>query len=166
MSIILELTQDDFNTKYAPLALLMLVYRHTGWLTPLQEVGLTMKKRRFTPLDKLLQVLFSMLAGCEYISEVNVKLRPELALAQVWDWPRFAEQSTLSETLDQLTLTHLPAFRRAVRHIWRQHSWTLRHDWRGFLLLDVDLCGLPCGQQGEQGQKGYFSGKKTRRDGS
>jgi len=35
------------------------------------------------------------------------------------------------------------------------------HDWHGFLWLDFDLSGLPCGQQADGSQKGFFSGKKT-----
>jgi hypothetical protein len=33
----------------------------------------------------------------------------------------------------------------------------MNHDWRGYLWLDYDLSGLPCGKQAEASQKGYFS---------
>lgn len=108
------------------------------------------------------QVLVSILAGCETLSELNSKLKYELPLAQVGHWPRFADQSTLSETLDALTLMNLTQLERAVQTIWQRHSATLQHDWRGFLWLDFDLSGLPCSPQAEQSTKGYFSGKKTR----
>lgn len=166
MNIELGLAAGSFNTKYAPLALLMWGYRHTGRLNPLQTVEMAMKTCTFTPIDKLLQVLFSMLADCEYIAEVNTKLKAERKLAQIWDWERFADQSVLSETLERLSLTQLAALREASQTIWRGRSSTLAHDWRGFLLLDLDLSGLPGGRQAEQSTRGYFSGKKTLRDGN
>jgi hypothetical protein len=81
-------------------------------------------------------------------------------LAQVWQFDRFADQSNLSLTLDQLSLTNLTELEQVVRTIWRQSSRTLQHDWRGYLEFDLDLSGLPCGQEAEGSEKGYFSGKK------
>jgi hypothetical protein len=74
---------------------------------------------------------------------------------------QFAEQSTLSRTLDELTLKQIDQLRAASASIWHQHSQTVSHDWRGFLWLDFDLSGLPCGKQGEGSRAGYFSDKKT-----
>ena len=48
--------------------------------------------------------------------------------------------------------------------VWRSNSLTMHHDWRGYLWLDFDLSGLPCGKQAEESQKGYFSGKRTSLD--
>jgi hypothetical protein len=125
-----------------------------------------MKTRAFSPADKLTQVLVSILAGCETLSEVNPRLQSEGHLAAVWGWPRFADQSTLSRTLDALTLKQIDQLRQGTTSIWRTHSRTLSHDWRGYLWLDFDLSGLPCSPQAEESQKGYFSGKKTPPDAS
>jgi hypothetical protein len=130
-------------------------------LKPLEAVDIGMKTVEYTPVSKLRQVCLSILAGCEYLAEVNTCLRPDSTLAQVWGLERFAEQSILSRTLDALTLTQIGQLRAAVTSIWRQHSQALGHDWRGFLWLDFDLSGLPCGAQAQASTKGYFSGKKT-----
>lgn len=161
MTLRLELTDRACNTQHAPLAVLLWLYRHTQRLTPLTEVAVAMQSRTFTPPDKLIQMLISMLAGCTYLSEVNTQLRVEAALARVWPWSHFAEQSGLQKTLDQLSLTNLAQLRTATDAIWRQHSRTVVHDWRRHLCLDLDLSGLPCGAQAEASTKGYFSGKKT-----
>jgi hypothetical protein len=129
---------------------------------PLEEVQIPMKERDFSPASKLTQVLLSILGGCVTLSEVNVKLRDEHGLANVWRWERFADQSSLSRTLDALTLKQIHELREAVTLIWRNTGQTLQHDWRGYLWLDFDLSGLPCSKQAEESQKGYFSGKKTR----
>jgi hypothetical protein len=155
------LTDKLVNTQYASLAVLSAHYQQKLTLEPLEEVRIPLKTRDFSPCDKLIQVLLSILAGCETLSEVNVRLKPELGLAKVWQWDRFADQSSLSRTLDALTLKQIDRLRGATARIWRSHSLTRGHDWRGHLWLDFDLSGLPCGKQAEESRKGYFSGKKT-----
>ncbi len=161
MSIEFGLTKELVNTQYAPLAALIFHFEHTQRLNPLDWVLIPIKTRDFSPTSKLKQVLFSMLAGCEYLAEVNIKLKPEQVLAQVCHLDRISDQSTLSRTLDALTLMNIDQLRAAVTTIWQQDSQTLAHDWRGFLWFDFDLSGLPCGKQAQEGKKGFFSGKKT-----
>jgi len=161
MTIEFGLTDELTNTQYAPLAALSVHYQQNLTLKPLAGVRIPVKTRDFSPCDKLIQVLLSVLAGCETLSEVNVRLRPEANLARLWQWGRFADQSCLSRTLDALTLKQIDQLRAATVHIWRSGSLTTQHDWRGYLWLDFDLSGLPCGKQAEESQKGYFSGKKT-----
>ncbi len=164
MTIEFGLTDELVNTQYAPLAALSAHYQKNLTLKPLEEVQMPMKERDFSPSDKLIQVLLSILAGCETLSEVNNRFKPEVGLARVWQWERFADQSCLSRTLDALTLKQIDQLREVVTLIWRSHSLAMRHDWRGYLWLDFDLSGLPCGKQAEESQKGYFSGKKTSQD--
>lgn len=163
MNIEYGLTDDELvNTKYAPLAALAVYYQQNLTLRPLERVQIPMKERGFSPASKLTQVLLSILSGCVTLSEVNVKLREEHGLAHAWRWERFADQSSLSRTLDALTLKQIDELREAVTLSWRDTGQTLQHDWRGYLWLDFDLSGLPCSKQAEESQKGYFSGKKTR----
>lgn len=163
MTIEFGLTNELVNTQYAPLAALSVHCQQNLTLKPLKEVHIPVKKRDFSPSDKLIQVLLSILAGCETLFEVNVRLKAEVGVARVWQWERFADQSCLSRTLDALTLKQIDQLREAVTLIWRSHSLTMCHDWRSYLWLDFDLSGLPCGKQAEKSQKGYFSGKKTSR---
>lgn len=153
--------EANINTQYAPLALLAAHSQQNQTLKPLERVDVAMKTVRYSPSSKLEQVLLSILAGCEYLSEINCRLKSEQALAQVWHLDSFADQSMLSRTLDRLTQMNIDQLRSAATSIWQQHSQTKHHDWRGYLLLDYDLSGLPSGQQGEGSTKGYFSGKKT-----
>lgn len=161
MAIEIGLTNEFTNTQYAPLAVLAVHYQQHQVLAPLEQVQIPLKERDFGPTDKLIQVFLSLLAGCETLSEVNLRLKPEVGLATVWGWERFADQSNLSRTLDALTLTNIDQLRQSTTAIWWTHSQVRQHDWRGFLWLDFDLSGLPCGPQAEASQKGYFSGKKT-----
>lgn len=164
MSIEIGLTKKYINTQYAPLAALLAHYQTNRILEPLEKVAFAMKKRVFTPIDKLEQIFVSILAGCETISEVNTKLDAEIHLANIGEWPYFTDQSNLSRMLDELTQKQIDQIRHATTSIWRTNSRTYQHDWRGYLWLDFDLSGLPCSPRAEESQKGYFSGKKTSLD--
>jgi len=166
MTIKIEMADAPFNTQYAPLAVLATHYQHQRTFQALLELGLPGKQRDFSPEDKLLQTMLSMLAGCATLFEVNPRLKSERALAHSWDWPRFADQSTLSRTLDQLTLKQIAALRGSTTAIWWNNSRIRHHDWRGYLWLEYDLSGLPCSASAEASEKGYFSDKKTSLDGS
>jgi hypothetical protein len=158
------LTSGPCNTKYAPLAALGWRFRQSGTLKPLQNVPSGVGKPTFSTAGKLVQVLVSMLAGCEYIYEVNSRLRTEFALAQAWGFERYLEQSSLALVLNELSRTQLAQIEQAIRAIWAANSRAVRHDWRGFLRLDLDLSGLPCGKGAQGSEKGYFRGKKTPPD--
>lgn len=166
MNIEFGITDEPFNTQYAPLTALIAHYQHNQMFAPLEKVDLQMKIRDFSPVCKLKQILLSILAGCETLTAFNIQLDGEASLATIWGWERFADQSTLSRTLDALTLMNIEQLRTATTAIWRSISRTRQHDWRGFLLLDFDLSGLPCSPRAEASQKGYFSGKKTSLDAS
>ena len=164
MSIEIGFTKKHINTQYAPLAALLAHYQTNLTLEPLGKVPFSMKKRDFSPIDKLEQILVSILAGCETISEVNTRLDAETHLAKVGKWSHFTDQSNLSRMLDGLTLKQIDQIRHATTSIWRMNSKTNQHDWRGYLWLDFDLSGLPCSPRAEESQKGYFSDKKTSLD--
>jgi hypothetical protein len=160
MTLEFALTDENCNTQYGPLAALLVHYQKQKTLGPLAEVPIPIKKYDYSPASKLEQVLLSILAGCETLTEFNTKVRPEQALAKVRGLEQFSDQSNLSRTLDALTLMNLEQLGQAIDQIWQPHSQIQHHDWRGFLWLDFDLSGLPCGKQAQASQKGYFSGKK------
>jgi len=166
MRVELDTTDELTNTQFAPVAALMAYYEAQKVLEPLQSVTSVAQKGDFTLPEKLEQVVWSILTGCQYISVVNTKLRPERTLAQVKRIDHFAEQSTLALALNELTQMNLTQLEASVRQISQRCSRMGQHDWRGFLMLDFDLSGLPCGKQAEGSKKGYFSGKKMSPDGN
>jgi hypothetical protein len=161
MDIKIGFTEELTNTSYAPLVALFALYQHNHLFQPLESVQIPMRKRDFEPHEKLTQVLLSMMAGCETLSEFNPRLKHEQVLAQVLDKLCLSDQSGLSRTLDALTLKQIDELRTSTGQIWRPLSRVIKRDWRKYLWLDFDLSGLPCGPQAESSQKGYFAGKKT-----
>lgn len=166
MSIEFGFTEELTNSQYAPLAALCVHYQRNQTLEPLVGVKIPIRERDFDTAHKLIQILLSILSGCMTLSEVNSRLKPELGLANIWGWDRFADQSSLSRTLDALTLKNIEQLHDSVTAIWRKCSQLKEHDWRSYLWLDFDLSGLPCSPRAQESQKGYFSDKKMLLDGS
>jgi hypothetical protein len=163
MTIEIGFTEELVNTQYAPLAALCAHYQHQHILEPLEQVQIPLKTRDFSPKDKLIQILVSILASCGPLYEVNPRLGCETGLAAIWGWPRFADQSSLSRTLDALTLKQMEQLRQSSAQIWQRGSQVKAHDWRGYLWMDFDLSGLTCSPRAQESQKGYFNGKKRHR---
>ena len=166
MTIEIAFTEELTNSQYAPLAALCAHYQRNHMLEPLAGVEIPIRERDFNSADKLIQILLSILTGCVTLSEVNSRLKPELGLATIWSWDRFADQSSLSRTLDALTLKNIEQLRASTTTIWRTCSQIRKHDWRSYLWLDFDLSGLPCSPRAQESQRGYFSDKKTPLGGS
>ncbi len=164
MKLEIGCTPELTNTRFAPLAVLSALYQQQKWFEPLQQVQIPMRNRYFEPSSKLIQVLLSILAGCETLSEVNPSLKQEKGLAAIWGWERFADQSSLSRTLDELTLKNIVSLRSSIDQIGKPISQVSGRDWRKFLWLDFDLSTLPCGPLAQESLKGYFPDKKMLRD--
>ena len=131
MTVEFGLTQELVNTQYAPLAALFVRYQQKQVFQPLEQAQIQGKVRYFSPTSKLLQLMLSILAGCNTLVEVNTRLGSEVALAKAWGWLRFADQSNLSRMLDQLTLKQIEQLRTACTQIWRTNSQTVGHDCPG-----------------------------------
>jgi hypothetical protein len=157
-------TDELTNTSYAPLVALFAHYQRHNLFQPLENIQIPMRKRDFEPHEKLKQVLLSILADCETLSEVNPRLKQENVLARVLGISRLSDLSSLSRTLDALTLKQIDELRASTRQIWQTFSRVMARDWRKYLWLDFDLTGLPCGALAEASQKGYFAEKKRPAD--
>lgn len=164
MNIEIGLTENEVNTQFAPLAVVLARHQTQNALEILQKVPISIKTRDYSAADKLEQVLISILAGCETLSELTPKLKTEYALAELCGWKHFSDQSNLSRFLDELTLKQIDDLRQSTRAIWWPNSQVRNHNWRGYLWLDFDLSGLPCSAKAQESQKGFFSDKKTPLD--
>ena len=151
------------QTNFAPLGVLGYCLTRTNFLWPtLTAVHLPLKAVDHTPASKLLDVLVSILAGCRALSQVNTRLRPDLALARAWGRITFADQSSLSRTLDSFRDQHVQQLRQASALLFRRQSQTLCHPFsEEWLWLDLDLTPLPASKHAEASTKGKISPKKT-----
>ena len=162
MSLTIRLEEMRQETNYAPLGVVGYCLNQSKFLEPIwQRIELELKTVEHEPRAKLQDVLVSILSGCRAISQVNTRLRPELALAQAWGRRRFADQSMLARTLDACGPSQVERMRQGSAQLLRQHSAVFAHNFeQEWLYLDVDLTPLPISKKAQDSTKGKFE-KKT-----
>ena len=152
-------------TARASLAAFGLRFQRWGvWDVVRQQVCIKQKVRAHQPLDKLLDCFINILAGGSGLVEINLLVRPDVAVQRAFGRRTCAEQSTISDTLMACTPDNVHQLRTAVQIILQQHSQSYQHDYAAvWQVLDIDTTGLPAGRLGEGVTKGYFAGRKSCR---
>ena len=129
-----------------------------------QRVQIAQKTVKDRPIDKVYDGWIAMLAGTHGLVEINSRLRAEPGLQAAFGRSRCAEQSVVQQTLDACTPENVQQMEEAMDEIYRQHGQGCHHDYRrAYLLLDVDLSGMPCGPKAAFASKGYFANQRNRR---
>jgi len=164
MATTIRLTMMPQDTGFVPLGVVGYCLTRTDFLAPVfADLALPIKEVDHSPEAKLIDVLVSLLAGCRAISQVNTRIRPDLALARAWGRECFAEQSTLARTLDAFSPEHVAQLRRGGEALFRRESRVLRHNFdQDWLWLDIDLTPLPASKHAEESSKGKIGDKKNR----
>ncbi|HEU0000324.1 MAG TPA: transposase [Ktedonobacteraceae bacterium] len=164
MSQSTTLLDPQFSSS-ASLAGLVAHLRARGVLDDLRQgVHIRQKTVKDRPQDKLLDILLVLLAGAQSLVQLNTLLRDDAAVQQAAGRTRCAEQSVAQQTLDAATAENVTELQQVLTTLIQRHSQVAHHSFRAaWLLLDVDLTGLPAGKQAEQSVKGYFSEPGSRR---
>ncbi|GEM_PF-1300652 len=154
-------------TRFAPLVAFGFMCREHDLWSPIFN-WLTFPTGMHTdhPVDALLGLWVSILAGCRSVSQINPTIRPDLVLAQAWKQACFAEQSTVARTLDQLQAEQVEQLQDGVESISAWIGQAVHHHWEDLLLIDIDLTPLPISKNAEGSTKGYFSEKRGATDGN
>jgi hypothetical protein len=157
--------QQHHYTPCAPLAALGMKFSQLGVFRPITEqVKIAQKVVKYTPVEKLVDALITILAGAHGLVEANKRVRPDRALQRAFGRDGCAEQSVISETLNASTPENVEHMQQAMKEIYQQHSAGYRHDYEQSLqLLDPDMTGQPCGRKAAFATKGYFAKQRNRR---
>ena len=158
-----DLTDQYFNTCYAPLCVVGYVLREQGTLDSLLNLDVIwQKKRDHSPGEKLMDAFLLIMAGYPSLYLLNQHLRPDLVLAQAWGRHRLAEQSNISRVLDRFDEAALVELRAISWNFWSGHSRLPSHDWRKKLVVDLDLTPLLASSHAQVSTKGYLGKKMSR----
>ncbi len=144
-------------TVYGPLAAVgFWMRRKRIWQLIAERVEIKQKVCRYEPIDKLLGVLITILTGAGGLVESNTRVRSDEGLQRAFglDGESFPDQSTLSETINACEARDVAAFRGGLEQIYQSFGRAMKHPWKKtWLILDIDLTGMPCGGQGEGATK-------------
>jgi hypothetical protein len=106
-----------------------------------QQLDLRQKQVWYAPQDKLLTCLVSIMSGGQAICHIDTRIRPDRALAHAWGLKRFAQQSTVADTLNSFTDLHVEQLRTAMNTMYVREGQAIHRDYanQGLLILDIDL---------------------------
>jgi hypothetical protein len=161
MSTRLVVLPQRYETSFAPLAVLGYCLTRADFFAPLRDVNLNIKVIQHEPAEKFQDIIVSILANCSSVKQADLRIRPDLVLAEAWGREQFAQQSTLADTLDAFTVQSVNQLRQATQSMYLQHGHVPHHDFADLLMLDTDLTGLPASKHAQDSEKGYFSGAKN-----
>jgi len=151
----------------------------TGFLVPTgrytQEIGLIdlfkehlkikMKTVHHTPVEKIIELFVSMIAGCPDIKTVNNRLVPDKLAATAWCQKQFADQSRVSEVLHRITPENLLQLEEIFQALFDERSLSRRHPPNEWLIVDVDMTGLsvsPTSRTYERATFGFMQKEKGK----
>jgi Transposase DDE domain group 1 len=155
-------------TRFSEHASLALIAEWTKlnhiWEDLADKVHIHQKTIKHSPSDKLKDVLINIWAGGQRICSINNLLRTDEGLQRIFGRASCAEQSTISETLNAVSVENIGELEGWMKQVYRDHSLCYQHDYeKNWLLLDVDLTGMIAGKTAEGSEKGYFSGERNGR---
>src|SRR5689334_5537366 len=115
-----------------------------------QYVHIQQKTVKDSPQDKLIDILLTLLCGAQSLVQINTLLRSDPALQRSVGRQRCCEQSVAQQTLDAATSQNVEQMQEVLSILFQQHSQAAAHPYRsGWLILDVDLTGMPCGKKAQ-----------------
>ena len=152
-------------SAYASLARLVAPLQARGVFDELRTgLHISQKTVKDSPQDKLLDILLTLLCGAQSLVQLNTLLRADPALQRAAGRTRCAEQSVAQQTLDAASEQNVTELQQVLTPLVQRHGQVAHHSYRAdWLILDVDLTGLPAGKRAEQSVKGYFSEPSSRR---
>ncbi len=152
-------------SPHASLAALAVHLKACGVFEMLREqVHIVQKTVKDSPQDKLIDILMTLLCGAGSLVQINTLLRSDPGLQRSIGRERCCEQSVAQQTLDKASAQNVDQMQQVLTTLFREHSRAISHPYRtSWLILDVDLSGMPCGKKAEQSVKGYFHDPRSRR---
>jgi DDE family transposase len=156
---------ESLFSPHASLAVLA-AHLHARGIFVMVRTGVHIEQKtvKDSPQDKLIDMLMTLLCGAQSLVQINTLLRSDPALQRSIGRERCCEQSVAQQTLDAATTANVEQMQQVLTTLFQQHSQAAAHTSRdGWLILDVDLTGMPCGKKAEKSVKGYFSQPRSRR---
>lgn len=143
-------------------------YARSSGLISLMDtrVRVKMKAVKYSPQDKLRELVCSIVAGCEHTVSINHRLVPDTALAkELIGKDRFADQSGVNRLLHAFTEENLAELEEVFEQDYMRNgtAWRLPSDER--VVVDLDMTGFRVqGRSYEGAEKGYIErGRKGAR---
>ncbi len=149
-------------TPQAPLCALGEVLRVRKVFELLHDiVSIPQKTVVYSPTDKLVFLVLSMLCGAEPMSDIQTKVRPDRGLLSVFGYESCADASVIQQTLDAATEATVASLEVALAEVrlkqGQKREVSLEPEEE--MLVDIDLSSLPISKRAEGSERGYVAKK-------
>lgn len=120
-----------------------------GLLSGIEAVKLSQKVYEHTPQAKVTEFLVAILSGAKYLQDISLAAYPldkDVAVAQAWGQPGWADYTGVSRTLRKLTWTEVNALVEVLEQVGQpmiENELALLRAQGRRLEYDGDLTGLP-----------------------
>jgi len=134
----------------------------SGLLPLLREnIHINMKTVKYTPYDKVVELLASIVAGCQHTVTINSRLVPDTVLAEeLIGKDRFADQSGINRLLQSITYENVDELERVFSAYYMTHGIAWKKE---SVVVDIDMTGFKAnGKTYENTEKGYICEKGDR----
>jgi len=122
------------------------------------NLHLRMKAVKYSPQDKMKELICSIVAGCEHTVSINHRLVPDTALArELIGKDRFADQSGINRLIHAFTEENLAELEQVFEQDYMRNgrAWRLPSD--ETVVVDLDMTGFRVqGKTYEGAEKGYI----------
>jgi len=133
-----------------------------------KHVSIKQKVYDFTPNQKIMEVLASMMFGCEDNKRINKVLREDNSeYSKYFGLSRWADQSVVSDTFRAMTAENISQ----LEMVWQESlevtqvigNWRRRIESGEYITIDIDLTGDVCKSKDDPNvTKGYFPQKRGK----
>lgn len=137
------------HTQHAFLAAWGWFAEHLGLIPQIEAVPLKQKRYTYTPQIKVIEFLVAILAGSQHLQEISLAAHPldrDLAVAQAWGQPGWADYSGVSRTLRGLSWGEADQIAKVleqISHPFIKAELELLRASGERICYDGDLTGIP-----------------------
>lgn len=164
MNKIVSYTPKESKTKQGFLWLIIAVdYMKTqGYFDFFDQIDVKMKEVKYSVKQKLITVICSIVVCCGYTKDINSKLVPDEATAEILDMKRFPDQSQINILLRKFDENNIVELKQTHEMIFENSSLSSSID--ETKIIDIDQTSLIAnGKTYELAEKGYFPKKKNQK---
>ena len=133
-----------------------------------KHLKIDMKSVKHSPIDKVMELFVSIIAGCPDNKTINNRLVPDKLAALAWGQEQFADQSQVNIVLHRVDEENLKELEDIYQDLFRRQGLSVRQSSSQPLVIDVDMTGISVSETSrtyEGAQFGYMEVREKKAKG-
>ena len=153
-SISFKLDENKVVNTSAWLVSLIQFANKLNFFDAFESFSLKMKSVSYTNLNRLQTLIASIVMGCNYTNDINKKLVPDIAAAELLGMDKFPDQSQINRFLSRFDEANIDQLEFIHHNLFTENALALSST--NPIIVDFDMSGLVAGGRTyELAEKGY-----------